>query len=128
MIQQFRVLRRFQWGGKEYAPKGQCACSTDISRNQIRRELIDDEIVERTQTYTGYAGCTKKSASGCTCSGSERCGRTGGGACGINPEDYGGDIWRVDENHPRKQFMLQRKFATYDIALETIPEEEVEAV
>jgi len=94
MYESYRVLRKFQWRGFVFAPPGKCTC--ECNQDESRRTLN---------------GCTGVVGTGCTCPDCGYCG------CGIKADQYGGDIWIVEENHPRKMYILARRFANYDPAL-----------
>jgi len=92
----YRVRRSFQWDGWMYAPKGECRCPC--------RE-------------DNTSGCTGYTASDCNCRGSScHC------DCGIKREQYAGDIWIVLEGHPRKEAMLNTRFATGDPSIPSADE------
>ena len=95
----YRVRRRFNWRGWIFAPDiGQCQCH--------------DEGKEGCNAFRGCMGVT---ASSCGCKGSVcRC------DCGIPRERYAGDIWLVEDGHPRKAAMLSSRFAVYDATLASV--------
>ena len=103
MYEAYRVFKRFQWRGWEYAPEGRCQCSTQANPD-------GNACVEN--------GCKKKAGSGCTACPPEAC-RC---ACNIPVATYAGDIWPVEAGHPRKEHMLANRFATYDDSLPPIDE------
>jgi len=89
-MEAYRVRKNFQWDGWIYAPRpesGECKCDCGEENR-----------------------CTGMVATGCVCSGC-RC------DCAIKTHLYGGDVWFVDENNPRKEMMLAHRFATYDSSL-----------
>ena len=94
MYEAFRVLRTFQWRGKIYSPPGRCGC--ECSQSDERQSINH---------------CTGMVATGCKCPDAGYCG------CRIKPEDYGGDIWVVEAGNPRKQYILNNRFAIYDASL-----------
>ncbi len=87
MYEVYRVRKRFQWRGWEYAPKGACSC--------------------------GCEGCTGQVGSGCMACPSDACRCD----CNIPPERYGGDIWIIEAGHPRKDIMLRHRFGIGDGSL-----------
>ena len=86
----YRVRRRFQWNGWEFAPPDACKCERDSCRQ-----------------------CTQQVGSGCgVCKGSTcHC------PCSIPAWRYGGDVWLVEERHPRLDVMMGNRFAVDDTAL-----------
>ena len=92
MIEAYRVRKRFQWRGWEFAPSGECGC--------------------------GCPGCSGQVGSGCQAcpQGVCRC------ACNIPPETYGGDIWLVEAGHPRKEILLLQRFAISDVSIPLVDE------
>ncbi len=40
----------------------------------------------------------------------------------IPPDLYGGDIWLVEERHPRKEIMLSQRYAVGDATVPTVDE------
>lgn len=94
-MEAYRVRKNFQWDGWVFAPKGpdgtcKCGCSPDI-------------------------GCKGMVGSGCRCADTAcHC------DCGIRPDSYGGDVWFIDEGNPRKEIMLDHRFATYDASLPSV--------
>lgn len=94
MYEVYRVLRTFQWRGKMYSPPGPCGCECNQAGD--RRELNQ---------------CSGQVATACTCPDAGYCG------CRIKPQDYGGDIWLVEAGNPRKQYILNNRFAIYDASL-----------
>ena len=97
-MESYRVRKQFQWDGVYYAPKGpsgecQCPC----------------QKIGLDCTYMVGTGCMCDKTS-CHCS------------CGIKQEMYGGDVWLVEEGHPRKEFMITHHFATYDATLPSVAE------
>lgn len=92
MHRAFRVLKRFQWGGWEHAPN-LGACGCGCER------------------------CTGEIGSGCHCRETIcRC------ACGIPANRYAGDIWVVQEGHPRLDVMIFNRFAIPDASLPPVEE------
>lgn len=99
MYEAYRVRRRFQWRGWEYAPSGPCQCSQE--ENAEGRGDCKD------------LGCTGEVGTGCKACYMERC-RC---ACNIPVERYGGDVWIVEEGHPRKDMILGQRLAIKDVTL-----------
>lgn len=61
--------------------------------------------------------CCHEVGSGCVCRQTIcRC------SCGILPEQYGGDIWLVEDRHPRKEIMLAHRFAIGDSSIPSVDE------
>ena len=56
-------------------------------------------------------GCVNQAGMACACPDSERC------SCGIKPEVFAGDIWLVEEAHPRKEIMVANRFAVGDASI-----------
>lgn len=93
----YRVNRRFVWDGWQFAPKA--------GRHQQNFEVLQEPRARAALvTYPRDAAHHMK-GQGCW---DER-------SC--NPELYAGDIWIVEENHPRKAAILGRNKATYDSGL-----------
>ena len=95
--ERFRVLRAFDWQGWAYAPDGQGSCDC--------------------QGYLCGLGsqCKGEAGSGCECKNRAcRC------TCGIARERYAGNIWVVEDGHPRKAGMLTGRFACGDSAMPSI--------
>ena len=95
-METFRVRRKFNWRGWSYAPAGPacaCECPKDTS------------------------SCSGKVATNCGCKGTIcNC------SCGIPRDMYAGDIWFVEDNHPRKETMIDRRFVTYDSGIPPVDE------
>jgi len=90
-MEAYRVLKSFQWDGWVFAPSGRCRCQC--------ADIPDDP-------------CTQQSGTGCICHDTTcHC------FCGIDPKQYGGDIWFVMDGHPRKEQMLASRFASPDPSL-----------
>lgn len=110
----YRVKKRFQWRGWEFAPPGKCECSTQMhaaARVDDRGKLVDgNACIEN--------GCTGKVGTGCKACPPEAC-RC---ACNIPKETYAGDTWIVEDGHPRKEHMLLNRFAVYDDSLDPVEE------
>jgi hypothetical protein len=91
-LENYRVRKNFQWDGWIYAPQGPdgvCKCGCGAGRD-----------------------CTGVVATDCGCHDTAcHC------DCGIRSHLYGGDVWFVDEGNPRKEMMLNRRYATYDSSL-----------
>ena len=94
MYEAFRVLRKFQWRGNVYAPPGFCKC--ECNQDEARRTLNH---------------CSGRVATACQCPDAAYC------SCSIPQERYGGDIWIVENGNPRKEYILQQRFAVYDISI-----------
>ncbi len=87
----YRVAKRFQWRGWEFAPAPNKACDC------------------------GCPACNGQVGTACVCRHSScRC------DCGIPASLYGGDIWLVEEGHPRKAAMLGGRFAFADASIPTV--------
>lgn len=101
MYQAFRVRKRFNWRGWIFAPAaGECECHN-----------------EGAQGCNAFSQCTGVLASSCGCQGSVcRC------DCGIPREKYAGDIWLVEEGHPRLEMMMARRFAISDASIPPVEE------
>lgn len=102
----YRVNRRFVWDGWQFAPKA----------GMHNQEF--DALIKPNNLKTALASYPRDAAhfmkgQGCW---DER-------AC--DPEFYGGDIWIVEENHPRKASILGRNKAIYDSGLRLVPVEEL---
>lgn len=93
----YRVRRNFSWDGWVLAPKGpdgECYCDCGPERR-----------------------CKGLVATGCVCHDTScHC------DCGIREDQYGGDVWIVDDGHDRKEFILNRRFAIYDAGLPAVDE------
>lgn len=89
----YRVLKRFEWRGWEYAPAHACKCDCPGCSLQVG---------------SSCKACPPKSI--CRC------------ACNIPRESYGGDIWLVEEGHPVKNTMLAHRFAVGDSSIAPIDE------
>ncbi len=95
-LEAYRVVRSFQWDGWLLAPGGRCRCS-------CRQDPS--------------SGCQGYVAEGCRCKESTcHC------DCGISPSQYGGDVWLVAPGNPRKQMMLDHRFAIGDASLPAMSE------
>ena len=96
-MEAYRVRRNFSWDGWVFAPKGEygeCSCGCGTERN-----------------------CKGLVAAGCVCHDTScHC------DCGINEEQYGGDVWIVDDGHDRKEAILNRRFVMYDASLPSTEE------
>jgi hypothetical protein len=128
MWEAYKARRKFQYNGFVYAPNGPCECSTNLGSNKVtnRVKLTGDNSGESVQGMFDANPCQDLNichgftGTGCTCGDSGYCGSTGGsGACGIESYMYGGDVWVVRENDPRKEYMLIRRFAVWDPAVPT---------
>ncbi len=106
MFRAFRVRKRFQWRGWEYAPPGTCDCG--------RTETVGDKPGMEGQANV-CVDCTGEVGTGCHCRDTVcRC------ACGIPAERYAGDIWLVEEKHPRLEMMLLHRFAIGDASIPSV--------
>ena len=95
-LEAYRVTKSFQWDGWVLAPGGRCRCS-----------CVSDPATG-CKGYVGEAcGCK---ATTCHCD------------CGIDPGQYGGDVWLVVPGHPRKEAMLNNRFARGDASLPAVSE------
>ncbi len=92
------VKKRFNWRAFLYAPPGICTCECLKGCSEKDRKA---------------SKCTGQTATGCQCNDNGYC------SCGIPLNQYGGKIWIVEEGHPRKAFMLNRRQAIYDPTLES---------
>ena len=93
-MEAYRVVRAFQWDGWKLAPSGKCrcTCSTDPT-----------------------LGCPGFVGEGCGCATTTcHC------DCGIDPKQYGGDIWLVAPGNPRKESMITHRFAVGDASLPAV--------
>lgn len=93
----YRVRKPFDWRGWGFAPKDSCKCGEASGSSDCE-------------------GCTNIVGSGCISCPPEAC-RC---ACHIEPERYGGDIWIVEDGHPRKEMMLINRYAIGDPSLPSI--------
>ena len=93
----YRVRKQFDWRGWGFAPLDSCKCG----------ETSGSEDCE---------GCTGEVGSGCIACPPEAC-RC---ACHIIPERFGGEVWIVEDGHPRKELMLAQRYAIYDATLPDI--------
>ena len=126
MWEAYKARRKFQYNGFVYAPNGPCECSSNVGSNVIstRVKVTGDGAGEAVQgKFDGnpcedLAICKGFTATSCNCADSGYCGSGGGtGACGVEAWMYGGDIWVVRENDPRKEYILARRFAVWDPAI-----------
>lgn len=98
-MEAYRVRKEFQWGGMIYAPKGpsgECKCPCSQHADLKCSHLVG-------------TGCNCRNRS-CRCS------------CGIKQEQYAGDVWMVEDGHPRKEHIINNHFATYDASLPSVDE------
>lgn len=87
-FQAFRVRRKFGWNGWIYIPEPDRPCDC------------------------GCPDCTDGRASGCiVCAVGCHC------ICEEKPKTCAGDIWIVEESHPRLEAMLSSRFAIYDSSI-----------
>lgn len=107
----YRVLQKFGWRGWVFAPSGECQCG-------CRPQVGDGDPHHGGQPARGGGvPCCGEVGSGCVCRHTIcRC------SCGILPEQYGGDIWLVEDNHPRKGTMLGYRFVIGDASIPPIDE------
>ena len=101
-LEAYRVVAPFGWNGWNFAPATPCVCVCDDSAD------------------SGAEKCAKKPGASCPC-------KRGGGChcvCTINRDTFAGDIWLVEEGHPRKGAMLGQlggvRLAIYDAALPAV--------
>jgi len=95
-LEAYRVVKSFQWDGWKLAPGGRCRCSCSIDPRT------------NCQGYVGEGcGCATTT---CHCD------------CGIDPKQYGGDVWLVAPGNPRKESMLAHRFAVGDASLPAVSE------
>jgi len=91
-MEAYRVRKNFQWDGWVFAPQGQdgeCKCGCGPERD-----------------------CKGLVGKGCICHDTAcHC------DCGIREDQYGGDVWFVNDGNERKDVMLAHRFATYDAGL-----------
>jgi hypothetical protein len=97
----YRVRKRFQWDGWLLAPKA--------SGSNPDLDAIWDGLKSDT-SLTAKDRADRMRQAGCM---DER-------AC--NPAIYGGDVWLVQDNHPRKAQTINRRFAIYDASLPSADE------
>lgn len=95
-VEAYRVIRAFQWDGWKFAPGGKCRCTCSLDPELSCPGLVGEGCI-----------CGKIS---CNCD------------CGIDPKQYGGDIWFVAPGHSRKQSQLDQRFAVYDASLPAVAE------
>jgi hypothetical protein len=93
----YRANRRFAWDGWLFAPKAGV-------NNATFETLVEPRSKAAKATYPADAAHFMK-MQGCW---DER-------AC--DPDLYAGDIWIIEENHPRKAAILGRNKAVYDSGL-----------
>lgn len=101
MFNAYRVLRDFGWDGWQYAesPYGNCSC--DCWHRKQRSAIL----------------CTRQVGSQCNCD-LIHCFCT----CTLKKGSFAGDIWIVQEGHPKLEQMLRLRFAIYDSSLPPIKE------
>jgi len=103
----YRVRKRFQWRGWEFAPPGDCDCGRSVEPPA----KPGDEPVQTCPHCTGQVG------TGCGCRHTIcRC------ACGIPATTFGGDIWLVEAGHERKAMLLLHRFAIGDASIPPVDE------
>ncbi len=95
-LEAYRVVKSFQWDGWMLAPSGRCRCTCSIDPSLGCRGYVAE-------------GCACK-ATTCHCD------------CGIDATQYGGDVWLVQPGNPRKQMMLDHRFAIGDASLPAVSE------
>ena len=99
MFEAYRVLKPFDWHGWGFAPKDACVCG----------EASGSSDCEDCTGIVG-SGCKACPPDACRC------------PCHILPERYAGEIWIVEEGNPRKEGMLERRYAVGDASLPPIDE------
>ena len=112
MYEAYRVTKKFNWDYFIYAPKGACV---DGGGNHCPCEEAQNVIVEDERGNTVAVNerdkCTGRVATGCTCPDNGYC------SCSIDPKRYGGDIWLVEERHPRKDAIIASRRVRVDYSL-----------
>ncbi len=115
MYEAYRVLKRLQWRGWEYAPNpsGPCECSQEVTPDPTKED--------RKAARTGHGdGCTEVPGTGCEI---EACGpRSCRCACQIPVAVYAGDIILVESGHPHKDSMMFRRFFMGDASIPSVDE------
>lgn len=91
MYEAYRVVRPFQWRGYQYAPPGKCTCECNVD-----------------EAHRANNDCTGRVGTNCHCPDAAYC------PCHIPVAEYGGDIWLVENRHPRKDYILLNRFVTWD--------------
>lgn len=95
-VEAYRVVRSFQWDGWKFAPGGKCRCTCSADP---------------------HLGCPGLVGEGCACATTAcHC------DCGIDPKQYGGEVWLVAPGNPRKLTMLDHRFAIGDASLPAVGE------
>lgn len=92
MFVAFRVRKAFGWYGWHFAPKDR-------------------------ECNCACTDCTEKLVSSCQCA-DHGCGCT----CGTNKKLFAGDIWLVEERHPRLEAMMVSRFAIPDLSIPSVDE------
>ncbi len=102
MYAAFRVRKTFGWGGWQFSPgpSKPCRCRSGL---EICHQS-DDEC--NGLPGTSCTGCTTT----CNC------------PCRIDRRIYGGDVWIVEERHPRLESMMNSRQAIPDPSLPPIDE------
>ena len=103
----YRVNRRFVWDGWQFAPK---AGSHGQTFDVLTEPRGSGQAAKGARASYPRDAADWMKSQGCW---DER-------SC--NPEFYGGDLWIVEENHPRKAAILARNKAVYYNGQESIPE------
>jgi len=85
----YRVNRRFVWDGWQFAPKA--------GAHRQNFQLLEGVSREEQAHNLKQQGCWDERS--------------------CDPSLYAGDIWLVEENHPRKAAILSRNKAVYDSGL-----------
>ncbi len=99
----YRVRKTFGWNGWQFSPgpRKECNCRRGIEMCHANNDECGGA------PGMSCAACTNTA---CKCS------------CMIKKEVYAGDIWIVQEGHPRKEIMLEHHHAVYDSGLPAIEE------
>lgn len=96
----YRVNRRFVWDGWQFAPKAGM-------HNQTGFETLPEPAARNKAEVASYPRDAAHFMKQQGCWDERSC----------DPEFYAGDIWIVEENHPRKAAILSRNKAVYDSGL-----------
>lgn len=99
MFSAYRVIKDFGWEGWQYAesPYGYCLC------NCWHRKIT----LGRTCTHQVGTECACK-LHDCFCT------------CTLKEAQFAGDIWIIQENHPKIERLIKAEFAIYDSSLPPI--------
>ena len=98
----YRVNRRFVWDGWQYAPKAGMHQQTFDVLPAGRGKVAKASHPRDSAHFMKGQGCWDERS--------------------CDPELYAGDIWIVEENHPRKAAILSRNKAVFDSGLPHIDE------